>query len=447
MSTEWSTEQVFKLAPDSASITAAKKLLKPSHWGDAGADSNAIWGVCKGSYKVRIALDDVAFKCSCPSRKYPCKHSLALFALYADQNPLIDLTASPPDWAADWLADRQKRAEKKKVRAEKQADPEAQAKRAEKRDKNIRAGLAELGLWLQDLIRQGVGELPNKPYSFYENMAARLVDAQAAGLATWVRDLPSIVNRSTTWTNDVLETLATLHLLIQAYEHLDQLPEALQHDIRSMMGWSATKNEIIQQQPAITDQWQVVGQYIEPIDELIGQRIWLRGANTQRTALLLNFMHNSSPVNTLDYSWRTGMQVHAELCFYPSSYPLRAVLKKQGESVAMHMEETGHLLSQALTDYKDQCSQQPWLGRYPMLLTEVTPQSLEKQQWCFIDTNKNSIRISKEFKYLWELLALSGGQPLTVFGEWWKQQFLPLGVWFNQQYHSLSPDPLEQKFS
>jgi len=36
-----------------------------------------------------------------------------------------------------------------------------------------------LELWLRDLVRQGLAAAPGQPYSFWDAVAARLVDAQA----------------------------------------------------------------------------------------------------------------------------------------------------------------------------------------------------------------------------------------------------------------------------
>ena len=43
-----------------------------------------------------------AFKCTCPSRKFPCKHSLGLFLILAQQPAAMTETA-PPAWTIEWL--------------------------------------------------------------------------------------------------------------------------------------------------------------------------------------------------------------------------------------------------------------------------------------------------------------------------------------------------------
>lgn len=197
---QWTTEQVLALAPDSSSVKAAGKLMTLSIWSNIGGNERALWGECKGSgstpYLTRIDLEGgPSFKCSCPSRKFPCKHGLALFLLRLDQGTAFS-SSEPPDWVSEWLKERGLRAETKANRAEVKAttevDPEATAKRAEKRDANVLAGVRELELWLQDLMRQGLASLQGKPYRFWDDMASHMVDAQAPGLANRLRVLGSL---------------------------------------------------------------------------------------------------------------------------------------------------------------------------------------------------------------------------------------------------------------
>ena len=100
-------EQVGALAPDAAALAAGKKLAAPRSWDALGRSDAAVWGECKGSalYQVRVALDDLAAKCSCPSRKFPCKHALGLLFLAAESPDAIP-AAAPPDWVSEWLGKR-----------------------------------------------------------------------------------------------------------------------------------------------------------------------------------------------------------------------------------------------------------------------------------------------------------------------------------------------------
>ena len=87
----WTADQVLALAPDAASRKAGSKLGAAGPWSETGScDEGTVWGLCRGSgskpYQTVVDLADAAgpaYKCSCPSRKFPCKHALGLLLLWA----------------------------------------------------------------------------------------------------------------------------------------------------------------------------------------------------------------------------------------------------------------------------------------------------------------------------------------------------------------------------
>ncbi|TMC39224.1 MAG: SWIM zinc finger family protein, partial [Chloroflexi bacterium] len=113
-SMSWTPEQVLALAPDPSAAKAGRELGAERRWTNLGRSESALWGECKGSaaqpYRTSIDLGEPAFKCSCPSRKFPCKHGLGLFLIYAAR-PASLAEGKAPDWVEAWLADRQARAE------------------------------------------------------------------------------------------------------------------------------------------------------------------------------------------------------------------------------------------------------------------------------------------------------------------------------------------------
>src|SRR5512134_3447108 len=115
------SEAVLALAPDGASAKSARELVVPSKWPLLGANESAAWGECQGSgakpYQTQVDLSGPAFRCSCPSRKFPCKHGLALLLLRA-QNASAFASTDAPAWVSEWLASRSDKAQKKE---EKQA--------------------------------------------------------------------------------------------------------------------------------------------------------------------------------------------------------------------------------------------------------------------------------------------------------------------------------------
>ena len=107
------TSSIENAAPDQASLKAASKLVSPAKWPERfiSGDGGLIFGACQGSganpYRVVVDLSDLGAKCSCPSRKFPCKHALALMLQYSG-GPADFVQADVPAWVADWLGRRRK---------------------------------------------------------------------------------------------------------------------------------------------------------------------------------------------------------------------------------------------------------------------------------------------------------------------------------------------------
>jgi uncharacterized Zn finger protein len=130
-----SAEQVAGLAPDAGSLKAGRGLASERRWSGLGQDERAVWGLCQGSgskpYRTQVDLAGPAFRCSCPSRKFSCKHALGLLLLVA-ASPAAAPRAEPPDRVTTSLAARGRREERAQARAERAKAPpdrEAQAKR------------------------------------------------------------------------------------------------------------------------------------------------------------------------------------------------------------------------------------------------------------------------------------------------------------------------------
>ncbi|MCZ7648094.1 MAG: SWIM zinc finger family protein [Planctomycetota bacterium] len=440
----WTSEQILALAPDASSAKAGKDLAAPRKWVSFGRDEQCAWGECHGSakepYQTRIELTEPAFKCSCPSRKFPCKHSLGLFLLLAEQ-PKLFKPGDPPPWVEEWFASRQQRAEKKAAKKEAEAsqadDPDAQSKRAAeqekraaKRQKNVLAGLDDLDRWLRDCIRQGLATLNTRPYSFYEGPAARLVDAQAPGLARMVRDLASIPSKGEGWQGRMMEQLGLLHLLVQACRRLESLPLEVQADVRARVGWTVNQEDLTAQE-GLRDQWMVLGQRLTEEERLRVQRTWLWGKNTNRAALLLSF---AAPGQALDVSMVMGSFVDAELVFYPSAYPLRALVKSRN-GVASPPEKVPGFdgVSESVNAYSKALASYPWLEEFPVFLRTVR---LERagENWRLRDSLGTWMKLASPRGEGWRLMALSGGAPLSIFGEWDGERLLPLGAQAEGRY-------------
>ena len=75
------------------------------------------------------------------------------------------------------------RKKEQKAKSETPVDEAAQAKRQEKRHQKVLGGISDLEVWMKDLVRNGFLNVPERAYTLFDNMARRMVDAQAPGLA------------------------------------------------------------------------------------------------------------------------------------------------------------------------------------------------------------------------------------------------------------------------
>ena len=286
---ELTSESVLALAPDASSVKAAQALLKPGQWPTLGFNENAVWGECKGSgskpYQVEADLSGPVFKCTCPSRKFPCKHSLALLLLRVQQEAAFT-QGEAPDWVKEWLDAREKRAARQEQKQENKgqpADPAAAAKREASRLKRMAAGLDDLERWMCDLIRHGLGQLSGTP-AWQEEAAARMVDAQLPGIAARLRSLQGVTSSGEDWPGVVLAQFGQLQLLIDAFRHLDALSPEEQADVRAALGLSPDKDEVLATGERLSDLWLVLGVGYAEENRLWRRRVWLRGQNSGRTA-------------------------------------------------------------------------------------------------------------------------------------------------------------------
>ncbi len=426
------SSDVLRLAPDPASAKSGQDLAHIRKWVVFACDDGALWGECQGSgskpYQTQVDLTETAFKCSCPSRKFPCKHGLGLLLIYAS-GPSVVPRAERPAWVAEWLSSRQARAEKKAaapVKAEKPVDAEAQAERREKRLQRIREGMADLHVWLADWLKSGIASAPSKGLAYFDAQARRLIDAQAPGAARRVQDLGSVAARGAGWQRPFLEHLATLHLLTRATEKFDQLPESDRANVLSALGVPVPQEDLAKR-PAVRDLWQVGSRSVEIEDKLRVQRTWLIGTNTGRPALVLHFAHGTAP---LDTSLMPGMEFDGEVVFYPGTGPRAMVLTSPIVSRPVTTLFGYKTISAGLDEYSRAVAENPWTDRYFLPLRGVVP-VCSTLGWAVVDREGLFLSLSAKDRTGWVLLTVSGGKPVTLLTEYDGTHLVPLTLFAN----------------
>lgn len=429
-------EQVFTLAPDPSAAAAGRGLAVPGVWVSSGTNEAALWGECKGSgktpYRTQIDLSEPAFRCSCPSRKFPCKHALGLMLLYAAQ-PAAVPAAEPPPWVTEWLTNRAAAATRKAAAVERPApaaDPAPAAQTA--REQRVAAGMHELERWLEDQLRAGLAALQGTAPGAFDTFAARMVDAQAPGAARLLRAAGTLAVSGSGWQSRLLDRLARLHLLARAYANLAALPPEAQADVRTAVGFTQNQDEL-RAGPGVPDQWLVLGRSVELEDRLRVQRTWLWGMHSGRPALVLDFSAAGRP---LDVSLTPGMCIEADLVFFAGAAPLRALVRERF-GYADGAELPAAPLHEALGSYAAALAANPWLERYPLICGPCTL-GRNAAGWHIADTAGRSLPLTPQYTDHWRLLARTGGRPFTLAAEWDGERLTPLCVQYAGQTVILS---------
>lgn len=471
------------MAPSPAAVTAAQPLATPQRWSGTGADDRVVWGSCQGSgaepYDTAVDHVGVGFRCTCPSRKSPCKHALALLLLWArDQVPPGTPAPTVEGWVTRRVAAAAKVAEAatsapsdgssgttesvSPERAGTDDDPSSEAPPEDgqndpgndARDERVErmfAGLAELDRWLDDRIRTGLADPALARYATWDDLAARLVDAQAGSLANRIRRLAGLVGASSTWHDDVLAELGLLHLLSQAGRRLGALPEPLADSVATTVGWHVRKADVLGGVPD-TDHWVVAGRSDQREDRIEVRRHWLRGESSGRWALLLSF---AAYQQSLDETLEVGTTIHADLHRYPGP-ALRALMGTQHADPVdlMFPDEPaagprrGQPPSQTVADACDEIGRmlvlEPWLDRLPTSVTAAV--SRGSTGWCLTDDTGSFPLLDADDRShptgsegIAGLLAVSGGAPLDLTIEWTPHGVIPLTAHLADRTIDLGP--------
>ncbi len=438
MAIQYTPDQVISMAPDSSSASAGKKLASAKHWKSLGQSSEALWGECQGSalYQVKVDLSTFTIQCSCPSRKQPCKHGLGLLLLTITTPDSVPLT-EPPEWVTSWLSRRGAASKRKEAATQKKSEaPSAsQAKTADKRLAQVKAGVDQLNLWLNDLIRNGLGTLETQPAKFWEAQAAKMIDAQAPGLASRVRRLSSIPNSSPDWPARLLFQLGQLALLTQAFHRIDQFDASLQEDIRQLIGWNLKEEDVVVQGEHVDDEWLILGQTFEAVERGQAQNTWLLGTSSGRAAQIIQFAYAGAPFAE---NYLLGSHQRAELAFWPGVQSQRAlILNRRGDALTIQSSLSGYATIAAFFDaVATTLASLPWREHFLCTLNNVIPlYDLSNNQWCICDQDGQSLPLVRGD--YWQLLALSGGGPIDFAAEWNGTALLPLGFLVDRQYHAL----------
>jgi hypothetical protein len=466
----WSPEQVEAIAPSPAALTAARPLTTVTRWAGLGTDERAVWGSCRGSgaepYDTMVDHVGVASRCTCPSRRHPCKHVLALLLLWSHGD--VPDTAAPAR-VANWvdarrLPDARTGSEDAPTDAGAGADPDAAAAAAaaassagdstptpavdptpdgdvpeldrdrarDERVERMSAGLTELDRWLDDRMRTGLADPALAKYATWDELAARLVDAQAGSLANRIRRLAGLVGASPDWHGDVLAELGLLHLLAQAGRRLGSLPGPLADAVATTVGWQVRQADVLAGVPD-TDTWIVAGRSDTREDRIEVRRHWLRGAATGRWALVLSF---AAYRQSLDTSLTVGTAMAADLHRYPGP-ALRALVGTRHDHPTGSARPPAVGVVAACDEIGGMLANEPWLDRVPF--TVAASIAVQGGSRFALADDGGTLPLIAGGHSLATLLAVAGGESIEVTCEWTPHGVVPLTVHLDDRSIDIGP--------
>lgn len=428
-------EQILALAPDESSRKAGRDLSTPSKWVSKGCNENALWGEFQGSgskpYQTQIDLSTLSFKCTCPSRKFPCKHGLGLLLLNA-KNKTAFTDNTPPAWVKEWLEKRTEKAEKKAEQKDKPLDEAAQAKRSQAREQLVETGIDEMLLWMKDLIRNGIINIPEKGTSHFDAVAKRMNDAKAPGLAGMIKSLSNINYYKDGWQQLFLDQIVRIYLVIVGYRNKEKINPLLYEDIKAAIGFTQNQEEL-KATSGIKDHWLVIGKQTSEEDNITTEKNWLYGVHTQQYALVLQFSFRGQGIT---FSLTPGMLIEAELVFYPSIQPLRAIIKDYTQ-INKKPKIVGFDGWQSVVEKQATISAElPFFSERPYIVQQLTPIN-KGNKWWLKDTADLFMPMPDSFSNQFQLLAIGGGKPLDMIVKGRESIFEPIGVWVDHQFISL----------
>ena len=386
----------------------------------------------KVAHGVAVDLETKNLYCTCPFRPKPCIHALALNALFEREGEAVFTASSElPGWVNALLNGLPA----SQISSSKSAGAKVAAKAKTRFERLERAanGMEDLEAWLLDTARRGLATVVSEDSKWWEGIAARMADASMTGLSRTLRLLGQISPAAPDWVKQVAGVFADCYLAVRAFRKRDSLPEPLLFDLQNFVGINTKKEEVLTSGEQVQDVWAVIGQIEEQLeDKLSVRRTWLLGGNTRRYALLLDYAFGAEGFSP---GFEPGTIHRGVLAFYPSAFPQRALVMGDFVVVPKKVEKLP-----GFTDFEDfmlayaaAVASQPWLQIFPAAFSEVVP-AIENGKFFLVDKNEKILPLDVREAVAWQLVALSGGAPIGVFGEWIRGALKPLSVVVEERF-------------
>ncbi|KAA3655979.1 MAG: hypothetical protein DWQ04_32430, partial [Chloroflexi bacterium] len=295
----------------------------------------------------------------------------------------------------------------------------------------LQTGMSELELWLKDLIRNGLADLPERPKKYWTAMADRLVDAEAPIIAHTLHTLSKVPVKQKDWPELYLRQLGQLYLFVQGFNHWDILSPETQADLKTAVGWLPTQCGNLE----INDTWLVLGRTQEVYGRHRRLLTWLWGISSQRPAAFIQAIKSGKATSN---HYTTGTCLNGPIQFFAGNWPIFGfqsappTITKNQDSVDFGFD----FIDNAVNDYTQVKATVPWLPFFPMLLKQVKP-IRNDGVWLLVDEAGTILPVVAPFSFGWHLAGFSNGRNLTLFGIWDGTAFDPISVETDQGWLDL----------
>ncbi|MGM9998325.1 MAG: SWIM zinc finger family protein [Candidatus Bruticola sp.] len=221
-------ESIVSLAPSAAAAKNGLQLSKLEKFSNRcqSEDGTLYWADCSGSgssvYKTSADFTDIkkpVCRCSCPSRQFPCKHSLGLLFEIAS-GKLFSVTPIP----ADLQEKRQKNQKSKAASSVKAKSVSSSSTNAAQKKKILKQleGCELAEKMIGELLDSGLNSLTGTASETYKNAAKNFSNYYLPGIQTsflrlaWATEQLQTDNSEADWLNaKILQILITLYSTVK----------------------------------------------------------------------------------------------------------------------------------------------------------------------------------------------------------------------------------------
>lgn len=422
----WNVDNIRKLSKDNLTYSRARGIYYANKWQSLGGNERLIWGYypIRENYRVLSVVDLTGphLFCSCRTKIKPCKHALALLLQLEQRSDSFFITQEVPE---DVIAMQSSHnASKKQRRSAHELEADIQHQRNEaKRMELMQAGVKQLENYLKDVVKIGLSNVVEGNTLILENLALQMTDAKMGGIAKKIRmylQLPDEINKE----QELISLIGQLYLFARSFKKINFQEPHRATFLKGYAGWHQKKEELLLQS-GLKDNWIVLGIKEGVEENLRYRKVWIQGLSSGRYAYLLDYSWGGQPY---ERSYHFLNVFESELVYYPGKAVFRALPKSYQISKQQPQKLAGFSNFAVLLDnYAQSIAANPWLYSLPALLGRLVP--FEKDSIYYLsDQDGNVLHLNVDEGTFWKLMAISGGHPIPIFGEWDGKAFLPLST-------------------